>query len=125
MNRQTRSPKRSNTPLNLCSLAPTITKIRHTRYSLETKSHNSLWWWCYLTPSEGWGRDAEELYGDLTVGPRLKIKNGSSAKDGEPERFRCQDNQGVESDSAEVCPQALQEEFFHFILHRKEDKKRL
>jgi len=49
------------------------------------------WWWCYQTPSEGWG--LEELHGDPTVGPRPnsgpEIINGrGSIKDGAPEKLR-------------------------------------
>jgi len=49
-----------------------------------TKIFQTLWWWCYPTPSKGW--DAEELCGDPTVGPRSKLWIRaflkSSAKDG-------------------------------------------
>jgi len=49
-----------------------------------------LWWWCYPTPSKGWG--VEELHGAnsrATPQGLNQIKNGRSAKEVAPERLRC------------------------------------
>jgi len=50
------------------------------------------WWWCYPTPSEGWGRGrTPRRPNSRDTPPRTgpEIKNGrSSAKDGAPERHR-------------------------------------
>jgi len=52
-----------------------VFQIQKTMEGIEHLPHepelNVIWWWCYRTPSEGWGR--EEFCGDPTVGPRSKV----------------------------------------------------
>jgi len=59
-------------------------------------------WWCYRTPSKGWG--CEEIPQTKQSGhaPRSgsEIKNGSIAKDGMPESFKMSDSPGSELDPA-------------------------
>jgi len=47
---------------------------------------NAGGWWCYPTPSEGWGREGQSGYAPRS-GP--EVKNGNRAKDGATERLRC------------------------------------
>jgi len=76
-------------------------------------------------------RGVEELYRDPTVGTRPKVwtrgKNGSSAKDGAPERLGCGTIQEeVHQILQKVSTGAVHEEFsFRLILHKKEENRRL
>jgi len=48
------------------------------------------WWWCYPTPSEGWGSSTETQQSVHSPRSGPEVKNGrSGAEDGAPERLGC------------------------------------
>jgi len=59
-------------------------------FVVRMKINASRVWWCYPTPSEGWGGDSMETQ-QSGHAPRSgpEVKNESSAKDGAPERLGC------------------------------------
>jgi len=80
---------------------------------LSIASNNGEERWCFPIPSEGWGRgnsteSAETKQSDHAPRFGREVKNGSSAKDGAPERLMRAIQKEDELDPI-VCPQGLEE----------------